>query len=100
MSANEKRVRVGRAGLVLALLGGGLLLTSPAWTQPGRPGTEPTKKMRVEEWRKQFPFVPLGDRLAYESGRPPGQKSPALSNEAKKQLETTERVGPWGNLRV
>jgi hypothetical protein len=106
MSANERRNGGpigwrGQTGLGLVLFGG--VLAGVAWAQPRVPGLEPIKKQSVEEWRKQFPFVSLTDRLEYEAKRAKGEAPPALSADAKKRLETEDRgarTGLWGNLRL
>src|SRR6185437_344507 len=81
---NRGVVIARRAMLGLALLGGALLLVTSAWSQPA-PENAP-KKMSVEEWRKQYPFTSLGDRLEYEAKRPRGE-TPTLTDETKKRLD-------------
>src|SRR4051812_20917834 len=93
-----------KAGIGLALVSGALMLVCSAQSQPAIPGFEPVKKRSVEEWRKQFPFVPLGDRLEYEGKLPPGQTAaPELTPEARKRLDALEQAETprrWGHLRV
>src|SRR5271166_41882 len=103
MIANEKP-NGGKMGLLVrvtvgvTLLGGTLLLTSGARSEPVFPGAEPTKKMTVEEWRKQYPFVSLKDRLEYEAKHARDGVPPVLSPEAKKRLDTADRAYPGGFL--
>jgi hypothetical protein len=82
--------RTGKAGIGLALAGA-LMMVCSAQSQPALPGAEPMKKRSVEEWRKQFPFAPLGDRLDYEAKRAPDDKPVDLGAEAKKRLDALEQ---------
>jgi hypothetical protein len=97
MSANERPNdnatpwlgKVGRACVGLTLFGTMLVLASAAWSQPE---ADPKKKMTVEEWRKQFPFVSLSDRLNYEAKRGQDQTVlPTLTPESAKRLDQTEK---------
>src|SRR5436309_2756577 len=107
MISNEKPkgTKMGllvRVGLGVTLLGGTLLLATTARSEPVK-GAEPKKKLTVEEWGKQYPFVSLKDRLEYETKRTPQTEPPVLSPEAKKRLDDAERnsrSGFRGDLRV
>jgi hypothetical protein len=114
MLSNEKpksgkRTFLARAGLLLAVLGGALLVTNTDRSQPvstpmkkqafeGRPQPvlNPKNKQSVEEWREKFPFVSLGNRLDYETSHT--QVAQALLNP--EDMKRVEEQFQLGGLRI
>src|SRR5262245_20333499 len=100
-SSSSKRSRsrqLVRACAGLLLLAATVIACTPR-SQPRGPGGEAAPKKSVDEWRKEYPLVALGDRLDYEARRTPGQTPPKLSGEAGKEVESAERMGHRVSMR-